>query len=252
MTVSLYQALLWISMPLALGSFILLLFVPAPYGRHHRSGWGPAISARLGWIVMEGPAPLIFLVCFLQGTGTLSETSYLFLILWQLHYLQRAFIYPFQIAQNRRPLPVSVIIMGAAFNAGNAYLNGSYLFSLSGGYPRHWLSQPALLIGVLIFGLGFAINRWADKQLRQLQISSNFAYVIPNAGLYRWISCPNYLGEIIEWIGWAIATWSLPGLIFALWTMANLMPRARTHHRWYCQTFADYPHERKALIPGIW
>jgi protein-S-isoprenylcysteine O-methyltransferase Ste14 len=70
--------------------------------------------------------------------------------------------------------------------------------------------------------------------------------------MYRWISCPNYFGEIVEWIGWAIATWSLAGLAFALWTAANLAPRARSHHQWYRESFADYPQERKALVPRLW
>ena len=75
---------------------------------------------------------------------------------------------------------------------------------------------------------------------------------MPHGELYRWISCPNYLGELIEWAGWAVATWSLPGLGFAVWTAANLVPRARANHRWYRSHFADYPNERKALIPGVW
>ena len=70
--------------------------------------------------------------------------------------------------------------------------------------------------------------------------------------MYRWISCPNYFGEIIEWIGWAIATWSLAGLAFALWTAANLVPRAYSHHQWYRESFTDYPPERKALVPRLW
>jgi len=76
-------------------------------------------------------------------------------------------------------------------------------------------------------------------------------YKIPNGGLFRWISCPNYLGEIIEWVGWALATWSLPGMSFALWTAANLIPRAISHHKWYKTKFKDYPHRRKAIIPGV-
>jgi protein-S-isoprenylcysteine O-methyltransferase Ste14 len=70
--------------------------------------------------------------------------------------------------------------------------------------------------------------------------------------LYRWISCPNYLGEIVEWSGWALATWSLPGLAFAVWTAANLAPRAHSHHLWYREHFEDYPPQRKALLPGLW
>ena len=70
--------------------------------------------------------------------------------------------------------------------------------------------------------------------------------------MYRWIACPNYFGEMVIWIGWAIATWSLAGLSFAMWTAANLAPRAKSHKKWYQEQFADYPTERKALIPGVW
>jgi hypothetical protein len=47
-------------------------------------------------------------------------------------------------------------------------------------------------------------------------------------------------------------SWSLAGAAFALWTLANLVPRAGAHHRWYRARFADYPPERRALLPGIW
>ena len=64
---------------------------------------------------------------------------------------------------------------------------------------------------------------------------------MPRGGFFRWVSCPNYLGEMLQWSGFALATWSLPGLSFALWTVANLLPRAVAHHRWYRREFADYP-----------
>jgi protein-S-isoprenylcysteine O-methyltransferase Ste14 len=70
--------------------------------------------------------------------------------------------------------------------------------------------------------------------------------------LYQWISCPNYLGEIVIWIGWTVATWSPVAAAFALWTIANLVPRARSHHKWYQQQFENYPTERRALLPGVW
>jgi 3-oxo-5-alpha-steroid 4-dehydrogenase 1 len=77
-------------------------------------------------------------------------------------------------------------------------------------------------------------------------------YKIPQGGIYRYISCPNYFGEVLEWCGWALATWSLTGLTFAVWTFANLAPRARSHHAWYHSHFPTYPKERKAFIPWIW
>ena len=149
-------------------------------------------------------------------------------------------------------MPLTIVLMAFAFNIGNTYINGRYLFSLSGGYPESWISSPQMLVGLLLFISGFMINRWADRILQNLRKHGGTRYKIPYGGLYRWISCPNYFGEIIEWTGWAIATWSLPGLAFALWTFANLAPRARAHHTWYHKHFPDYPGERKALIPRVW
>jgi steroid 5-alpha reductase family enzyme len=100
--------------------------------------------------------------------------------------------------------------------------------------------------------VGYLINRQADHTLHNLREPGEAGYRIPEGGLYRWISCPNYLGEIVEWFGWAIATWSLPGLAFAVWATANLAPRAWANHRWYHEQFPDYPSGRRALVPGLW
>ena len=80
----------------------------------------------------------------------------------------------------------------------------------------------------------------------------NKGYQIPHGFLYRYISCPNYFGEILEWIGWALATWSLAGLSFAIWAIANLAPRSYSNYLWYKEKFPDYPKDRKILIPKIW
>ena len=95
------------------------------------------------------------------------------------------------------------------------------------------------------------MNRSADRTLRGLRRPGETGYKIPQGGLYRWVSSPNYLGEIIEWFGWALATWSMAGLAFALYTTANLAPRAIQHHRWYHEQFPDYPAERRALVPYV-
>ena len=237
---------------LAVVVFTALFFVVAPYGRHIRSGWGYTVGNRTGWVVMEALAPMVFAVCFVLGNHTSNTTAFAFLILWEAHYIHRAFIYPFGLRGIARRMPLSVVGFGLLFNAMNGYLNGRYIFSFSGGYPNEWLGDPRFIAGLLIFLAGFAINRQADRILRSLRQPGESGYNISHSGLYRWISCPNYLGEITIWVGWAVATWSLPGLAFAFWTMANLMPRARAHHAWYQEYFPDYPPERKALVPGLW
>jgi protein-S-isoprenylcysteine O-methyltransferase Ste14 len=236
----------------AVGIFAALFFITAPYGRHFRQGWGSPIPNRYAWMLMESPAALVFAVCFIVGTVPKNLPILLFISLWELHYLHRAFIYPLTIRDGYKKMPFAVIMLGFGFNLTNAYANGRFLFDLSGGYPLNWPHDLRFIAGTALFLMGFTINRWADLTLRALRKPGETGYRIPYGGLFRWISCPNYLGEIVEWFGWALATWSLPGLAFAVWTLANLAPRSRSHHLWYHANFPEYPAERKALIPWIW
>jgi protein-S-isoprenylcysteine O-methyltransferase Ste14 len=230
---------------------VILFFIAAPYGRYQRKGWGPTVGDKVGWIVMEAPSPLLFATFFFWGNPR-SWTAVAFLLMWEIHYVYRAFVYPLRVRKSRRRMPLSVVGMGVLFNVMNAYLNGYYLFVLAKEYPTTWLLNPRFIAGLALFVGGMWVNRRADHILRTLRDAGEIEYQIPDQGLYRYISCPNYFGEIVGWIGWAIATWSLPGLAFATWTVANLAPRAWAHHRWYRTTLADYPRERKALVPGLW
>ena len=237
---------------LAVVVFVALFFVAAPYGRHIRKGWGYTIGNKLGWVLMEAPAPIAFAVCFLLGGHGITTATLAFLFLWEAHYLHRAFIYPSGLRGAARRMPLAVVSFGILFNIMNGYLNGRYIFAFSGGYGTDWLADPRFIVGTALFIIGFVINRQADIVLRNLRKPGESGYKISYSRFYRWVSCPNYLGEITIWIGWAVATWSLPGPVFAFWTVANLLPRARAHHAWYRKTFPDYPLERKALVPGVW
>jgi steroid 5-alpha reductase family enzyme len=138
------------------------------------------------------------------------------------------------------------------FNTLNGSAVGYGLLRGGPPYPSDWFSSPAFLCGSLLFLAGFAVNLHSDAVLRNLKAAGAGEYRIPWGGLYRFVSCPNYLGEITEWAGFAVLTWSLPGAAFAFFTFCNLAPRALTSHRWYRETFPDYPARRKALIPFLW
>ena len=62
----------------------------------------------------------------------------------------------------------------------------------------------------------------------------------------------DYLGEVMAWAGFAVMTGAPAAWAFAVYTVANLAPRAGAHQTWYRQTFTDYPKERRALIPFVW
>lgn len=232
-------------------TFVALLLIVAPYGRHNRSGWGPQINATVGWVVMEAPAPALFALLFVLGNRMSNPVALVFLAMWLLHYLNRAFVFPFRRRGVGKQMPLTIFAMAILFNGINAYINGRYLFTLAPEYSATWLRDPRFIIGVCFFVVGFAMNQHADQVLFKLRGPGESGYKIPHGGMYRYVSCPNYLGEVLEWTGWAVATWSIPGLAFAVWTTANLAPRALSNHRWYRETFPDYPTKRRAFIPFV-
>lgn len=234
----------------AAATFVALFFVTAPYGRHLRAGWGPTVTARLGWMVMESPAVLLFAGVFALGANALQATPLVLLSLWQFHYVYRTFVYPFRLPQSTHRMPLSIVAMAILFNCVNAYCNARWISGF-GTYPAGFLLRPAFVLGVVIFLAGWAINQHADHILLRLRAPGDTGYRIPQGGLYRLVSCPNYLGEMLTWAGWAVAAWSAAGLAFAAFTMANLLPRAVSNHRWYRREFADYPANRRAVIPFL-
>ena len=249
-TAELHPLLVALQLGLGVVTFIALVFIRAPYGRHTRGGWGPTLPVRWGWVLMELPAVVAFAAFFLLGPNRGELVPLVLLAFWQLHYLNRTFVYPFRIRVGDRRMPLLIPVMAIAFNLLNAWINATWLSAL-GAYDGSWLRDPRFLIGAVIFLGGWYGNLHSDAVVRRLRAPGETGYRIPQGGLFRWVSAPNYLCEIIEWCGWAIMTWSPAGLAFAVYTFANLGPRAFSNHRWYRETFEDYPPERKALIPYV-
>lgn len=244
------RLLLYLWLGLAVIVAVVLLKISAPYGRHRRRGWGPGIPNRLGWLLMEAPSPLVYLTFFLLDGRGADPVGIVFCVLWLGHYLYRAFVFPFLIRTRGKVMPLGVAGMAIFFNTINAYTNSRWLNALGPARDASWLVDPRFILGCLLFLGGFLVHLRSDARLRELRRDGD-GYSIPRGGLFELVSCPNYLGEIVQWSGWALLTWSLPGAVFAIWTAANLAPRALSHHRWYKETFADYPPRRRALIPGL-
>lgn len=245
-----YKTVCYIWLTLAVIVFLILIFVKAPYGRHKTKGWGVEISAKKGWIIMESiPAVLLAVILVLGHNRDLVVLF--FWAIWTAHYVNRAWAWPNRAKLEQKLMPLSVVILAVIFNTINCLLNGIWLFDLSGGYELSWVTDPRFIFGVVIFFFGMIINIKSDDILFSLRDDGSTGYKIPRGGLFEKVSSPNYLGEIIEWFGFAIATWSLAGFTFAIWTFCNLAPRAFAHHRWYKQEFSDYPENRKALIPFV-
>ncbi len=248
MSQDLFHILCLIWAGIALITFFLLLFVRAPYGRHVKSGWGPQISNKVGWLLMELPS----FVCILYFTISYSHSSYAYLLLflWLLHYANRTFVFPMRIRTRGKKMPVVIVVSAIIFNLVNAGLNGYYLSFFENYIPNDFSSWKFIL-GAFLFTTGAIVNLKSDQILIGLRKPGEVGYKIPRGFMFEYISCPNHLGEIIQWAGFALMAWNCPAATFFVWTAANLIPRALDHHKWYKTQFENYPAERKAIFPGI-
>ncbi len=246
-----FEGFIWLWIAIAVVTFIALLRITAPYGRHTTKGWGPLIDNKLGWFFMEFFVLIVLYFFLLTGTNSISLANGIIVSFFTLHYINRSIIFPLRIQTNGKKMPASIMLMGMSFNLVNGFLIGYFLGEIM-VYPDSWLTSPQFIIGTIIFFVGMFINWQSDNMLINLRKPGETGYKIPQNGLFKYISCPNLFGEVLEWGGFAILTWSLPGLAFFLWTFANLVPRALSHHKWYLEKFPDYPKERKAVIPFLW
>ena len=243
MRLATYLLYAWIG--LAIAVFVLLFFISAPYGRHTRRGWGFEVPVRTSWFLMEFPSLAIMLYFLLNHLGSPLPTLILALF-WVLHYSYRTILFPLLIRPGSHRTPITIILFSELFNIANATFNGLWLFT----YPvQEW--SVRFFAGLALMVLGFFVHAYTDHRLRNLRKPGETGYKIPRGWLFDYVTSPNYLGEIVEWLGFALAAWNLAALAFLIWTISNLLPRAIAHHRWYLEKFPDYPKERKALIPFL-
>lgn len=250
---NLYRILLVSQFALVLPVLICLLFIKAPYGKFGHPGRAVFVwDSRLAWLLMELPAAATIFIMYLYSPArTEGSLNIVYLLIWEFHYLYRTFVFPMLLKGHRKNFPGIIVFSAWIFNVMNGFINGYYLFYLRPAVEISIFSRAPFIPGLLIFLCGFLIHFYSDAHIRSLRTKKGDGYHTPHAGLFRWVSNPNYLGEWVQWSGWAILTWSLPGLAFSLFTFANLFPRAVANHRWYQNQFENYPTGRRAFFPFI-
>lgn len=255
MTLHQFYVYLIVMACIALAVYVSLFFVDAGYGKFYEKKWGPAINNKLGWVLMEAPVFIAMIVLWLCSDRRQDLVRLAFLFLFELHYFQRSFVFPFRLRGNS-VMPLSIILMGVVFNVLNALMQGGWIFyfSPSDYYGTDWLTTPKFIVGFLIFIIGMYINIQSDDIVRNLRKEGDSKHYLPKEGLFRYVTSANYFGEFIEWVGFAVLTWSWAGAVFAWWTFANLAPRAHRIYDAYKQEFGDELDTKKTkrFIPFIW
>ncbi|KAK4377533.1 hypothetical protein RND71_003829 [Anisodus tanguticus] len=255
-----YNFIIFFIFLMALPTFILAQLFTSPYGKHHSSSSsGTTISPPIAWAFMESPTLWLTFLIFRFGKNYANPLAYLLISPFLFHYTNRTIIYPLRLYFGSKPnskkstshFPLNIAVTAFIYNILNSYIQCRWVSHYANYESNEWF-WVRFCGGLIVFGLGMVVNVWADGVLLGLK-SQGGGYKIPRGGLFEYVSCPNYLGEIVEWLGWALMTWSWAGLAFFVYTCANLVPRAVSNHKWYVEKFGeDYPKNRKAVFPFLY
>lgn len=236
---------------MAFCSFVTLLKENVPYGRYATSKYGFPVNVKFAWFVQELPAILVpFLLVVATPAAKISILpNQLLIAMYFCHYVHRSLIYPFLI-RGGKPTPFVSFALAVVFCIYNGFMQIRFL-SHYAEYPTGWVTHPCFITGSLLWLLGWLVNMYSDHILRNLRKPGETGYKIPRGGMFEYVSGANFLGEITEWAGFALAAQSAQSLAFSIFTAVVLSSRAFSHHKWYLDKFEDYPKNRKALIPFL-
>ncbi len=250
-----FDIFLMVMSGIALIVFVTLYFVTAGYGKFVSRKWGPSVDNRIGWLLMEAPVFIVMLVLWIKSSRAFNPAIMAMAAIFQLHYFQRSFIFPL-LMKGKSRMPLLIMVMGILFNTVNGLMQGGWLFYISpeGTYTADWLVSWQFISGTLIFFSGFIINLHSDNIIRNLRKPGDTSHYLPQGGLFNYVTSANYFGEILEWLGFALLTWSMAGVVFLWWTIANLVPRANSIYKRYGIEFGDQMKERKLkrIFPFIY
>ncbi|KAF8549061.1 hypothetical protein OG21DRAFT_1488857 [Imleria badia] len=214
----------------------------------------------------------------------LTPAPLLLAALFLIHYANRALLSPLR-TPSRSKAHLSVTLCGIAFNIVNGTLIGTYLRSPTAStfFASGPLARPTFWAGIALWTAGIVGNVFHDEILLNIRRSARAKgkarakspsphrkqqrehYGIPHGYLYEYVSYPNYFCEWVEWSGFALAAAPVPAMtslsalvasvqppwIFCLAEICLMIGRAYNGHRWYLRNFADYPKDRRVVIPYV-
>jgi very-long-chain enoyl-CoA reductase len=201
------------------------------------------ISSRLGMFVLYATPMLVYI---LVSQEYMAHASLMQWILWAaivLHFAKRCLEVLF-VHKYSGPIDVLTVTQIAA-----SYSLATFLLAKlhSETIPQiDWL----FVFGLGLYGLGEIFNFYHHALLAQLRRGDQEkSYVIPQAGLFKYVTTPHYFMELWAWLGLALMSRHLAAYMIFVWTCGYLFARACRTDQWYRSRFPEYPKERKVLVP---
>lgn len=183
----------------------------------------------------------------------LSTSQYLACAMIVLHFLKREyetlFIHRFSLAT----MPVF-----------NIFKNSAHYWILSGAWLAYWIYAPSSytaletpltknldIIGTILYLFGEVSNFHTHVTLSKLRSKGGTERGIPKGYGFGLVTCPNYLFELIAWIGVLFVTRSAATLLFFVVAYVQMLLWAKKKERAYRNEFPkEYRRKKYQIFPS--
>lgn len=101
--------------------FVACLILRAPWGKTGTDQWWirPILPARISWFVFESPNLVWAYICWRLSPKPIDAVNLCLLLLFVLHYLQRAVLYPLLMSPQSKKLPLLMAFSALAYCSVN-------------------------------------------------------------------------------------------------------------------------------------
>lgn len=112
------------------------------------------------------------------------------------------------------------------------------------------------VIGCILCLAGYVLQFSSLNILASLRKNSGKAakekHMMPRGGMFDLLSCPHMFAEVLVYVGITFVLWRHTEWLFVTtWVICNQVQVAVMNHKWYRETFKDYPLKRKAIFPFL-
>lgn len=211
-----------------------------------------SLPSRLGMFIIYFPAvfayPLIF--TYMEGPSSSWHTWCMALVV--AHFAKRCletlFLHKYSGVTNLG----STLLISSLYTLVALLLGYFAATDMKLSLLNSTVLKPLVVVGIVLWFVGTGINFYHHWLLARLRKPGETGYVLPTGGLFRWIACPHYFGEIVAWFGYAFLFHHIAAYIIAATMTAYLMGRSHNTVKWYRERLEGVPSNWKRLFPFVY
>ncbi|AEO61476.1 hypothetical protein MYCTH_2145474 [Thermothelomyces thermophilus ATCC 42464] len=228
---------------------------------------GPQVAWRTVYVI-EYFGPIIFhvLIPFLRpyiygilpfvdkaaAEAPMAQVQWLLCALFHLHFLKREYETIFVHKFSANTMPARNIVRNSAFY----WLMAGLLCSLDIYAPNSLAARDELTlldyVGLAVFTIGEACNWIVHQHLASLRKPGGTEKGIPNCIGSNLVTSPNYMFEVLAWVGVILISRSWAVVLFICTGIIYMRSWSRDKEKALREAFGDrYKKKRYTMLPGL-